>query len=124
MSYKSKIAFTFIFVTFLVGCTTPEQAQYQAQQRQYQAQQAQLQAQQAREAYFVNLNAKCDGYGFQRGTTAFAQCLQQAEQQDSMDSALRMQRDALFIQQNAISNQQQQPAFQQANCFASGRLNC
>ena len=60
---------------------------------------------------------KCDGYGFQRGTATFAQCMQQIEQQESMDSAIQMQ-------QNAISSQEQQRLLKQSQCFFSGRMNC
>lgn len=54
----------------LSGCLSPEQIranQLRAQQEQ------QYQYQQAMNA----IRSKCDSYGFQRGTPAFAQCVQQ-----------------------------------------------
>lgn len=60
---------------------------------------------------------RCDGYGFNRGTTPFAQCMQQVEQQESMDTVIQMQ-------QNEIARQNQQEYFRKAQCYATGRLDC
>ena len=60
---------------------------------------------------------KCDGYGFQRGTAAFAQCMQQIEQQESMDSAIQMQ-------QNELNRQEQERNLIRTQCYLSGKLIC
>ena len=110
MKYKVKITLVFIFATLLAGCTTPEQRAEKDRQAQYRAQQAQ-------QANTARLNAKCAGYGFQRGTTAFAQCMQQAEQQDSVDSAIQMQ-------QNELNRQEQERNLIRTQCYLSGKLIC
>ena len=110
MKHKVKIALIFIFATLLAGCTTPEQRAEQDRQEQYRAQQAQL-------ANTARLNAKCAGYGFQRGTTAFAQCMQQAEQQQAMDSVLLMQK-------NELDRQEKERIDHRNKCWAMGKLDC
>lgn len=67
-----------------------------------------------------NLNARlarCEGYGFKRGTTPFAQCMQQAEQQESMNNMLNMQ-------QNELNRQEQERNLKKSQCYFSGKLNC
>jgi hypothetical protein len=61
--------------------------------------------------------SKCDSYGFKRGTTPFAQCLQQTEQQESIDAANQMQA-------NELARQNQERLFRKSQCYASGRLDC
>jgi hypothetical protein len=60
---------------------------------------------------------KCDAYGFKRGTTPFAQCLQQVEQQESIDAANAMQA-------NELARQNQERLFRKSQCYFSGRLDC
>lgn len=62
-------------------------------------------------------NAKCDSYGFRRGTSQFSQCLQQAEQQESIDAANQMRL-------NEINRQAQDRQWRKTQCYASGRLDC
>jgi hypothetical protein len=64
---------------------------------------------------------KCDGYGFKRGTTPFAQCMQQVEQQQAMQDSMDL---AIQIQQNEINRQFQQEQFRKAQCHFSGRMDC
>ena len=64
---------------------------------------------------------KCDGYGFKRGTTPFAQCMQQIEQQQAMQDSMDL---SIQIQQNEIFRQTQQDHFRKAQCYATGRMNC
>ena len=67
MNCKVKIALMFLSAILLVGCETPaERAAWARQEEQYRQE-------------------KCSGYGFQRGTTAFSQCLQIVEQQRSLE---------------------------------------
>lgn len=47
----------------------------------------------------ARLTARCQQYGFQTGTTAFAQCLQQAEQQETVNNAILWQQDQQQRQQ-------------------------
>lgn len=59
-----------IFSILISGCLSPEQIRANQIRAQQEAQYRQQQA--------MNLiRSKCDGYGFQRGTPAFAQCVQQ-----------------------------------------------
>ena len=60
---------------------------------------------------------KCDAYGFKRGTTPFAQCLQQIEQQEAIDSANQMQA-------NELNRQASERQWRKTQCYASGRLDC
>ena len=94
----------------LVGCAS--RAQRDAYDRQQQ-----LQAEQARRNAFQSLVNKCEGYGFKRGTTPFAQCLQQAEQQAVMEGAM-------LYQQNLQAQQQQEQMFRKAQCHFSGKMDC
>ena len=110
MDYKLKITLVFIYVTLFVGCTTPEKRAEQNRQEQYREQQAQ-------QAYSDKLNSKCVGYGFQRGTTAFAQCMQQAEQQESMDNVVQMQKAELDRQEKVRKDHQ-------TKCWVLGKLQC
>jgi hypothetical protein len=114
MKDKVKITLLFIFSTLLASCATPEERAERARQWQYEAQLAQ-------QAFVEKLNAKCIGYGFQPGTTAFAQCLQQAEQQaeqqESMNTALKMQQDEL-------KRQKSERDWQTFQCYLKGRVDC
>jgi len=64
---------------------------------------------------------KCDGYGFKRGTTPFAQCMQQIEQQQAIQDSMDL---SIQIQQNEIFRQTQQDHFRKAQCHFSGRMDC
>ena len=81
MSCKVKFAFIVMVSALLTSCSTPQEEAKQAREEQYRQKQAQ-------QANSKRLNAKCIGYGFQRGTTAFAQCIQQVEQQEATSQAL------------------------------------
>jgi hypothetical protein len=102
--------FIFLPLTALVGCASPEQQAAYQRQQQWQAEQNQ------RNAYQSLVN-KCESYGFKRGTTPFAQCLQQAEQQAVIERAMR-------DQQNRQALQQQQQQFRKAQCYFSGKWDC
>ena len=95
MKIKNLLAIFICGMSTLVmisGCTTPEERQ--AQQRQYMAQ----------------LQAKCDEFGFKRGTNAYAQCLQKADRDAIDDKRERNQRSNCHIKQS--------------QCYASGRVDC
>jgi len=98
VKHTVKITLAFLFVALLAACSTPEQIAERDRQNQYRAQLAQ-------QAYVERLAGKCDSYGFQRGTTAFAQCMQQVEQQQSIENA--MQNAAALQAFSAIQQQQQ-----------------
>jgi hypothetical protein len=104
MKHKAIITLAFLFATLLAACSTPEQIAERDRQNQYRARLAQ-------QAYVERLAGKCDSYGFQRGTTAFAQCMQQAEQQQSIDNA--MQNAAALQAFSAMQQQQSQQLLQQ-----------
>ena len=70
-----------------------------------------------RATYLRSLGDRCSQYGFKPGTPPFAQCIQNAEQQDNAQRAN-------MIQLNMQSQQLQQQQFQRAGCFATGRLDC
>lgn len=63
-----------------------------------------------RQNYHAQLASRCDSYGFQRGTTAFAQCMQTAAIQ--------------AFQENQQTQQDTQAHFRRAQCYATGRLDC
>ena len=94
----------------IVWCASPEEQAAREQQRQ-------AADEQSRKNAFRSLIKKCEGYGFQRGTTPFAQCLQQAEAQKKMDEAVKLQADELARQDSARR-------WRKAQCYASGRLDC
>jgi hypothetical protein len=64
------LGITFVFSLILSACLSPEQIRANQIRAQQEAQYRQQQAMNA-------IRNKCDGYGFQRGTPAFAQCVQQ-----------------------------------------------
>jgi hypothetical protein len=67
------------------------------------------------------INQRCAGYGFQPGTTAFAQCLQkEAHQAEAIDQGQTM----LMMQATQQSARDQQEHFRRARCYATGRLDC
>jgi hypothetical protein len=104
VKFKSVLFITFIFMA-LSGCASPEQRAANQRQQQWQVQQAE-------QARVGALMRKCDSYGFRRGTTEFAQCLQNAEQQKALE-------DAIYQQQNPPINW-----FKASSCFSTGRLDC
>lgn len=58
----------------------------------------------------AQLEDTCNGYGFKRGTDAYAQCLQKAERDwnDDFDK----------------SNKEQRDRWRRTQCYSSGRLDC
>jgi len=82
MKLSLKISVVVSACSLLPACATPEQRAAYERQQQYQAEQARIQAQQARQQYLSQLGSKCAQYGFKTGTDAYAQCVQNAEQQD------------------------------------------
>jgi hypothetical protein len=95
MNIKNLFAIIIFGIPSLVmvsGCTTPEQRQ--AQQREYKSQ----------------LQAKCDEFGFKRGTNAYAQCLQKADRDSIEDKRVRNERGNCYIRQS--------------QCYSSGRVDC
>ena len=105
MKCKVKIALMFLSVILLVGCATPAERAAQEHKKSIEVWSKNYRAQQDRQE-------KCSGYGFQSGTTAFAQCLQQAEQQESMDKAI-------MLQQSRQLEAERQEHFRRAQCYAS-----
>lgn len=79
----------------------------QAAENAYQTQQALLQ----------KLRIKCESYGFKSGTTEYSVCLQQAEQQESLNSAMQMQQE----QARYLNSQEN---FRRASCVLSGKWDC
>ena len=92
MSCYIKILTSFFFLALLSSCASPEQ---QAAERQQQL----AQSAQRQRVMIERLSAKCQQYGFQQGTNAFANCLQQAEQQEDMNNALMWQQQQQSYQQ-------------------------
>ena len=66
--------------------------------------------------YMASLEATCRGYGFQKGTSQFSQCLQQADSQNRANEAARN-----AAAQQAFSSAQQQL---KGNGSSSGSTNC
>jgi hypothetical protein len=81
------------------------------------SQEQQDRARQQRMAQMQGYASRCDSYGFKRGTNQFAQCLQQAERQQSIDNSIQMQ-------QNELDRQNQERLYQKSQCFFSGRFDC
>lgn len=73
MRLDLSLLITAIAIAGLAGCSTREQRQREVAQRA----QAQIAA---AESIRSGLENRCRGYGFQPGTTAFAQCLMQLDQ--------------------------------------------
>lgn len=110
MNQSSKILILILFSSVLSGCASPEQrAAYEREQQE--------QARQMEQSRVAALRNKCLQYGFKSGTTQFAQCLQQAEQQEAMNNAIRWQ-------QNQEVNRERQEAFKRAQCHFTGRMDC
>ena len=110
MNQAGKILILIFSLSILYGCASPEQrAAYEREQQE--------QARQREQSRVAALKYKCLQYGFKSGTTQFAQCLQQAEQQEAMNNAI-------IWQQNLQAQQQQQEAFKRAQCHFTGRMDC
>ena len=109
MYSKVEVALLLGSVLLLAACATPEQRAAQARQQQYQAAQAQRNAIENRRIYLVGLGKKCVEYGFKTGTTAYAQCIQNAEQQNE---AFIQNQNAINYQQSQQDRQNLQNAFQ------------
>ena len=90
-------------LVILVSCASREQIQAQQEQ--------------AVRARLQRLMSQCDGYGFQRGTTAFSQCLQQAEANEQAQDTL----DAI---NRKGTPQDPNYWFKKSQCFSTGRLDC
>ena len=105
-----KIILALMIVNMLVACES-------TQRRIAREEEANRQAIADRAVYLRNLGDRCSQYGFKQGTPPFAQCIQNAEQQDDAQRANMMQL-------NMQSQQLQQQQFQRASCFATGRLDC
>ena len=60
--------------------------------------------------YRAQLEYKCDALGFKSGTTAYAQCLQQADRDAIHDERARNERSNCY--------------FRMSQCFSTGRLDC
>jgi len=84
------------FLFLINGCVSPEESRRQYEQNQ--------------RNYLARLQVKCDGYGFTRGTDAYAQCLQKADRDEA---------DAY-----QVYRQQQQDRWKAAQCYSTGRLDC
>lgn len=81
------LGITFIFSLILSACLSPEQIRANQIRAQQEAEYRQQQA-------MNTIRNKCDGYGFQRGTPAFAQCVQQeANRAESCNASRRAIQD-------------------------------
>lgn len=74
-------------------------------------------AQQAQQALLQKFRFKCDAYGFKSGTTEYSVCLQQAEQQELLNSTMQMQLD----QARYLNSQEN---FRRASCLLLGKWDC
>jgi membrane protease subunit (stomatin/prohibitin family) len=99
---------TAIAIAGLAGCSTREQRQREVAQRA----QAQIAA---AESMRSGLENRCRGYGFQPGTTAFAQCLMQMDQLASQAAAAQQARKQ---QEGRCADIQAQA------CLTPGRRDC
>ena len=61
----------------------------------------QIEKENARKKFLSMLSKKCKEYGFKPGTTEFSQCLQQAEQQETLTRSVKLQKKQ--IEQNEKS---------------------
>ena len=117
--YSSRTPFGFtaslIFsVLLLQGCDTVASDQASAKQ-------ASDARQQQIRALAQQINQRCAGYGFQPGSTAFAQCLQNEVHQAE---AMQQGQNLMIQQSNAQSARDQQVQFRRAQCYGTGRLDC
>ena len=101
-------------VLLLQGCSTVESDQAATQRA------VEARAQQIR-AVAQQINQRCAGYGFQPGSTAFAQCLQNEVHQAE---AIQQSRNMMIQQGDAQAARDQQEQFRRAQCYATGRLDC
>ena len=103
-----------ISALLLQGCSSVERDQAATQRAiESRAQQIRAMAQQ--------INERCAGYGFQPGTTAFSQCLQNEVHQAE---AIQQSRNMMIQQGDAQAARDQQEQFRRAQCYATGRLDC
>jgi hypothetical protein len=106
---RKTVSLAMVTVLLLVsGCATPEQRYRQEQQR-IAAQRA------AAENLRRDLESRCRGYGFQPGTTPFAQCLMQ------LDQAVRQ---AAAAQQARKQQEGRCSDIQAQACLTPGRSDC
>lgn len=99
---------------FLQGCDTVASDQIATQRA------IESRAQQIR-ALTQQINERCAGYGFQPGTTAFSQCLQnEAHQAEAMQQG----RNMMNMQADQQIERDRQEQFRRAQCYATGKLNC
>jgi len=101
-------------VLFLQGCTT-------AADNQAAAQRASAAREQQSRALAQQINQRCAGYGFQPGTPAFSQCLQNEVHQAE---AIQQSRNMMIQQGDAQAARDQQEQFRRAQCYGTGRLDC
>lgn len=79
-SHLSLIALVLCFS----GCSTPEEQAAYRQQR--------IEKENERKKQLTRLSKKCRDYGFKNDTTEFSQCLQQAEQQETLERSVKLQK--------------------------------
>lgn len=104
-------------VLLLQGCDTVASDQAAAQR----ARDAQEQQRRSAADWLQQVKQRCAGYGFQPGSTAFAQCLQnEAHQAEAMQQG----RNLMIQQGDAQSARDQQEQFRRAQCYGTGRLDC
>lgn len=102
MKYSSKLSVVFALSVLLGGCSREILRNIEDNQRRNQEEfQARRMSQ---------LQVTCDGFGFRRGTDAYAQCLQRASR-DMNDAADK-------------ANEEQRDQRRRTQCYATGRLNC
>lgn len=109
----SGLVLPILLLTLLVGCVSQE-----TRERWRREKQVELESQaRTTEANIERMKNKCDSYGFARGTTAFAQCVQQAEANEEAQRALE-----------AITSKgtPKDPNywFDKSKCFATGKVDC
>ena len=77
-----------IFTQQLTACSTPEERAAEIKQQK-------AEQKIARQKYIAKLSNKCKEYGFKPATPEFSQCLQTAEQQDTLERSVYLQQQQL-----------------------------
>ena len=86
-----------------------------------QARDDQEQQRRAEVARVDQVKQRCAVYGFQPGTPAFSQCLQNEVHQAE---AIQQSRNMMIQQGDAQAARDQQEQFRRAQCYGTGRLDC
>jgi len=87
-----------IFVLLITACSTPQEKAAQRRQQRIEMENEKIEIEKTRQRFLAKLSKKCRDYGFKAETNEFAQCLQQAEQQDLLARSVQLQQQQ--VQQN------------------------